>query len=291
MTLFNKNGVSLSARSYYSLRLHLHRKRWLLRLVQILRAYVLFGPLRKPIVLYYQKFSNNGPIKVNTYSIFPHVDANQLVKRLNNVGYAPVGILAEEYVAQILDYCETHKRTSYWNLHENCEAVNHICWNVKVVEIARQYLGVEPILWLTQLKWSFPAHDEHLDLHASIHKEPIPYDTHAFHYDNVDFKSLTLFIYLTDIDSDAGAHVVIEGTHEHKTWKDIKNSVLDDDVAQQKFGDKIKAILGKKGTAFFEETSSYHKVAACENRRLILSIDYVLQRKVPPERPVLGDYP
>jgi len=63
MTLFNKNGVSLSARSYYSLRLHLHRKRWLLRLVQILRAYVLFGPLRKPIVLYYQKFSNNGPNK------------------------------------------------------------------------------------------------------------------------------------------------------------------------------------------------------------------------------------
>jgi hypothetical protein len=251
MTLIDMNSNSLYARFYYGLRLHLHQKRWLLRLIQILRAYIIFGPLRKPIVLYYQSFSNNGLLKVNTYSIFPHVDADQLVKRLHNVGFTHVGILPEAYVTQILDYCETNKRTSYWNPHKNCEAVNHICGKVTVVEIVRKYLGVEPILWLTQLKWSFPVHDEGLDLHPSIHKEPIPYDAHAFHYDNVDFKSLTLFIYLTDIDSDAGAHVVIEGTHKKKTWKDIRNIILDDDVAQQKFGDKIKVISGKKGTAFF----------------------------------------
>ena len=100
---------------------------------------------------------------------------------------------------------------------------------------------------------------------------------------------MTLFIYLTDIYSDFGAHIVIEGTHDHKRLKDLKNITLDDDIAQKKYGDRIKVILGKRGTAFFEETSSYHKVEVCKNRRLMLAIDYVLQRKVPPVRPILID--
>jgi hypothetical protein len=49
-------------------------------------------------------------------------------------------------------------------------------------------------------------------------------------------------------------------------------------------------LLGKKGTAFFEETSTYHKVEVCQSRRLILAIHYVLQRKAPPARPVLLEY-
>jgi hypothetical protein len=77
--------------------------------------------------------------------------------------------------------------------------------------------------------------------------------------------------------------MVIEGTHNNKSLKDIKNRFLNEDVAQEKFSDRIKVILGKKGTAFFEETSTYHKVEVCKSRRLILSIDYVLQRKAPPD--------
>jgi hypothetical protein len=116
------------------------------------------------------------------------------------------------------------------------------------------------------------------------------YDAHAFHYDILDFKSLTLFIYLTDIDSSSGAHMIIEGTHNSKTLKELSNITLDDGLAKEKFGDRIKVILGKKGMAFFEETSTYHKVEVCKSRRLLLSIDYVLQRKAPPTRPVLTDH-
>ena len=276
----------MRTRFYYALRIYLHKKRGLLRLVQILRAYIVLGPLRKPMILYYQKVNKNDPIKTDTHPIFPDAIQDQIVKRLDDVGYAHMGKLPEKYITQILEYCEADKLRHYWNPHKNCEAVNRLCRNSKIVGIARQYLGAEPILWLSQMKWSLPLDDDFSNSHASIYREPIQYDGYSFHYDVLDFKSLTLFVYLTDVDADSGAHMTIERT-SNKTLKEIYKIILNEDTAQRKFGDRIKVISGKKGTAFFEETSSYHKVTVCKKRRLILSIDYVLQRKPPPERPLL----
>jgi len=165
--------------------------------------------------------------------------------------------------------------------------VNRLCRNAKLVEIARQYLGAEPILWLTLLRWSFPLSDDRADFHPATHREPRQYNTHAFHYDILDFKSLTLFVYLTDVESASGAHIVVEGTH-NKRWHELHHLMLDDRVVEEKFGERIHVIMGKKGTAFFEETSTYHKVEVCQSRRLILSIDYVLQRTPPPQAATVG---
>jgi hypothetical protein len=282
MTFVNNNNGTLRARFYFSLRSYLHKQRWLLRLMRVLRASLVLGPFRKPIVQYYQKFGHNDPLKTEIHPSFPEVDPEQIVHRINEVGYAHIGNVPEEYVTQILDYCAIHKQTRYWNPHTNCEAVDRICRSAKLIEIARKYLGTEPVLWLTLLRWSFPFSDNRAGFYPTSYRNPIEHDIHTFHYDIIDFKSLTLFVYLTDIDSDSGAHMVIEGTHNNKRLRDIINITLDDDVAQKKFSNRIKVIAGKKGTAFFEETSTYHKVEVCKSRRLILSIDYVLQRKAPP---------
>jgi hypothetical protein len=114
------------------------------------------------------------------------------------------------------------------------------------------------------------------------------YDENAFHYDALDFKSLTLFIYLTDVDLSSGPHVVIEGTHGCKAFADLWQPILSDETARQKFGDRAKTIVGPKGTMLFEDTSCYHKASSCQTKRLMLSIDYVLQRRAPPNRPVIG---
>jgi hypothetical protein len=280
-TRLHSDNQTIRARFYFSLRFYLHKKRRFLRLVQALRAYMVLGPLRKPIVQYYQKFGRNDRLKTDTHSLFPEVDTEQIVRRINEVGYAHVGIVPEEYVTQILDYCAIHKQTCYWNPHTNCEAVNRICRNAKLVEIAREYLGAEPILWLTLLRWSFPFSDDRVGFYPTTYRDPTEYEIYTFHYDIIDFKSLTLFVYLTDIDSNYGARVVVEGTHNNKSFEDLNNRILGEDVAKEKYGDRIKVILGKKGTAFFEETSTYHKVEICKSRRLILSINYVLQRKAP----------
>src|SRR5262249_46725038 len=98
--------------------------------------------------------------------------------------------------------------------------------------------------------------------------------------------SLTLFIYLTDSDMDSSPHVLIEKTHKRKTLKELWSRVLDDDVAKKKYDNRIRVIVGTKGTAFLEDTSCYHKVPNGTKERLMLSINYVLRRRMPPERPI-----
>jgi hypothetical protein len=183
-------------------------------------------------------------------------------------------------VTRIVGYCEKTSLRRYWNPHEECAAIDHIARNAKIVDVARRYLGAEPILRLTQLRWSFGtgAAIKDSNLLSSRYKEPSLYDENAFHYDTLDFRSLTLFVYLTDVYLSSGPHVVIEGSHATKKLKDLCQIVLTDQVAHQKFGDRAKTIIGQKGTMFFEDTSAYHRAARCHSRRLLFSIDYVLQR-------------
>jgi len=278
---------TLYAKVYYGLRFLAHRNRRVLRWVQSFRAYLVLGPLRKLFIWYYQKYSKNVPFITDASRILPLINTERIVNTLEEAGYAHVGTLPQELVNEILAYCDAHKRIRYVNPHRDCDAIYRLCRNADIVGIARQYLGTEPILWLTRLRWSIPASDGGADLQPSVHRDPVDYDPHGFHYDTNDFKSLTFFTYLTDIDElDSGAHVVVEGSHKNKTFWEIKNKVLDDDVVYRTYSKRVRTILGKKGTMFVEETSTYHKIAACKQRRLILIIDYVLARKVPPEPPL-----
>ena len=66
-----------------------------------------------------------------------------------------MGQTFHQYVDQIVQYCDNTGFKIYWNPHKECDAIDQIAQNWKIVEIARQYLGTEPILWATQLKWSY----------------------------------------------------------------------------------------------------------------------------------------
>jgi hypothetical protein len=261
----------------------------MLRCSEVLRGYWTLGPFRQYAVRYHQRRKKNRPLQVDRRDLFPELDVKQVVTSLNEKGYANGVTLPTEYVTQIIQYCEKTRLTRYWNPHKECDAINRIARNEKIVEIARQYLGTEPILWLTLLRWSFGDAAQARKLLSPKHEEPLQYDANAFHYDILDFKSVTLFIYLTDVDLFSGPHIVMGGTHATKSFADICHRILSDAVAHQKFGDRAQMILGPKGTMFFEETSSYHKGSHCHTQRLLLSIDYVLQRRPPPDQPVIRE--
>lgn len=55
---------------------------------------------------------------------------------------------------------------------------------------------------------------------------------------------MTVFVYLTEVSSSSGPHIVVEGTHANKSFADICQNVLSDTVVHQKFGDRVKVILG-----------------------------------------------
>lgn len=278
--------MSRISQSYYQVRTLLHKSRWLLRFAQMVRGWWILGPFRQYAIHYYQRRGGTRPLQTDRHDLFPTLDVDQVVDSLHERGYADGTKIPEESVTQIAQYAKDTRHLKYWNPHRECEAIDRIARNEKLVEIARRYLGAEPILWLTQLKWAFgpDSAEERRGLLAS-ENGPIQYDADAFHYDTLDFRSLTIFIYVTDVDPTCGPHVVIENTH-HKSFSEICRIILSDAAAEQKFGDRIKMILGKKGTMLLEETSCFHKASRCQTKRLMLSIDYVLQRSPPPERPV-----
>ena len=279
--------MSRTSRPYYQLRVLIHRSRNLLRALQILRGWWILGPIRQYAVSFYQQRNHTSPVQVNRYDIFPEEEVQPVVDSLKLKGYANGWKIPRDFVNRIVEYAEETKHLKYWNPHRACEAIDQIARNEKLVEIARRYFGAEPVLWLTQLKWTFgPDSAEERKKLLSSDNELIQYDGDAFHYDTLDFKSLTIFIYLTDVDPSCGPHVLIENTHQTKSARELCQIILSDKIAHQKFGDRIKMILGPKGTMLFEETSAFHKASRCQTKRLMLSIDYVLQRQPPPERPV-----
>src|SRR5262245_18342539 len=219
---------------YYGFRNYLYNKHRLLRLARIVRAYVILGPLRNAFVRYYQKFSTNEPIRTGPSPVFSDVDVEELVHTIDKVGYVKLGNLPEEHVAQILTYCESSNLPEYWNPHRNCEPVDRIARNSTIVAVVRKYLGAEPILWLTQLRWSFVSPDHP---GKSLERNPGQYDFYDFHYDAHDFKSLTAFVYLTDVDRDSGPHMIIPGSHRNKTVRELARISLRDDVAKKVYQD------------------------------------------------------
>lgn len=282
--------LRLARHSYYQLRVLVHKSRNLLRGLQILRGWWILGPMRERAISFYQKHNSTMALQVYQCDLFPNKEVQSVVDSLNAKGYSNGWKIPDVSVSRIREYADRTKYLKYWNPHRECEAIDEIARNEKFVEIARRYLGAEPILWLTQLKWSFgPDSTDERKGFLSNSNEPIQYDGDAFHYDTLDFKSLTIFIYLTDVDPSSGPHVLIENTHRTKSFGDICRIILKDEAARELFGEeRIKMILGRKGTVLFEETSAFHKASRCQTERLMLSIDYVLQRKPPPERPVLA---
>ena len=276
----------IASRYYFGLRLFLRKRRWLIRSAQIVRAWWILGPLSAHAVRYYQRRKHEHLIQEDSRDLFPELEVDHVVNSLNKKGYANGVNVPAIYVTEIVRYCEKTALKEYWNPHQECDAIDHIARNAKIVEIARRYLGAEPILWLTLLRWSFGAVAPGPKLVPSRYKEPLLYDENSFHYDTLDFKSLTLFIYLTDVDPSSGPHVVVEGTHVSKNFVDLCHIVLTDGAAREKFGDRAKVILGQEGMMLFEDTSCWHKASHCQTKRLLLSIDYVLQRRPPPTRMV-----
>jgi hypothetical protein len=243
----------------------------------------MLGPVRAPLLSLCVKFSKSASQQLEAHPKVTQIDLDQLVAEIEDAGAAKIGYLPTEYLSEILTYCEQHKQTSYWNPHLSCDAIDRISRNATLVAIARKYLGAEPKLWVTQLRWtSCFEGDQNKNSSSGRRKDSTEYNLHDFHYDIHDFKSLTIFIYLTDVSMDSGPHLFIRGTHKTKTLREIKNLWINDDVARQSYGDKIQAVLGKRGTIFAEDTSCYHKAAFCENApRLIASFDYVIRNKSP----------
>jgi hypothetical protein len=256
--------------AYVKLRSIARRRPRLLRYFRVILFSMRLGPWRDMRMRWLTFVNRNKPLATNTETIFPDLDVEQSVAGLNQQGLARGLHLPEEYLAAILGFCAEHPAKSYLNPHRYIDAVRTVSYDPKVIAVARKYLGVEPILYGTRIYRSLPQ----FDAKGATADRP----KRAFHYDAGDYKTLIVFIYLSDVDEDCGPHVVIEKTHGRKSFWQLVSPTLTYEAAQDKYRNDIRIILGKKGTGFFEELSAYHQHSLAQKDRLVLTITYLLQR-------------
>ncbi|MBI1802051.1 MAG: hypothetical protein HYR71_10535 [Chloroflexi bacterium] len=252
------------------------RRRWLESL-RVLSTIYWLGPWRHWAIRYYQWRNQNQPLLSNATTFFTGLDAAQTVAQLETNGFALGLQLPEAEVAALLAYCAQHQAKEYHNHDLNCPALRNIVRDPALLEVARTYLGAEPLLYSTQLYWTHPPAIE-------TEKRRVQKRKARFHYDLGDFKALVIFFYLTDVGPDCGPHITIQGTHQRKSWRQMLSRYLTDQEAQALYGDRIKTITGPHGSGFFADIACYHKHSYGARERLMMSVTYVLQRQ--PERRV-----
>lgn len=99
-----------------------------------------------------------------------------------------------------------------------------------------------------------------------------------FHFDYAGWHSLNLFVFLTNVEEDSGAHQVVAGTHcSRNIWDAIRSSVPDYEI-MARYGARVRTITGPAGTMFFEDTAAFHRRQIVKTRRVMLNILYASHR-------------
>jgi hypothetical protein len=140
-----------------------------------------------------------------------------------------------------------------------------------IVDFVEMALGCVPTLYSINAWWSFPA------------TTPTGHGAQYFHRDDDDWRFITLFLYLTDVDEGAGPHQIVKGSHTLKGMgalidqarargeKDVPLDALASFSDANYFGGPFSAacerlfkgsiadITGSAGTIFMANTVAIHR--------------------------------
>lgn len=154
---------------------------------------------------------------------------------------------------------------------EKCAAVQQLAKDDALLQIAHDYLRYWPSQLTCHLTWSFAS-----DIATEIQKQyylPLNY-----HYDVAGYNFMTAYFYITDVDANSGAHVMIEKSHNYKSLCSLflSQSRQSDRQILDGYGKENELVIeGKAGFGFMQDPSCYHKLfPARDHNRLLLQIRY-----------------
>ncbi|MBM84760.1 MAG: hypothetical protein CMM47_01895 [Rhodospirillaceae bacterium] len=147
-----------------------------------------------------------------------------------------------------------------------------------------RYLGAPPTIQTYEMWWSLAGREKAMG-------------PQLFHEDRHCYKFLKLFVYLTDVDMNAGPHVYVRGSastilRERRLEAMKKLSAAAGHAAQEMlstvrisdrdislfFGDeRIETVTGKAGDSFLADTAGFHKgLLPTQQDRLVFQVLYTL---------------
>ena len=133
----------------------------------------------------------------------------------------------------------------------------------EILGVASRYLGCKPTISSLGVRWSFPP-------------EGGGETTQCFHRDLDDWRSLKLFVYLTDVDAEGGPHVYAAGSH--LTAAGLRAQLYAQPMVERRFGtENLWTMTGPRGTTFMADVHGIHRgVPPRHKPRLILQAQYSL---------------
>lgn len=153
-----------------------------------------------------------------------------------------------------------------------------------ILSLMEAYLGCVPSIYSINAFWTFPDQGERIP------------GLQLFHRDLDDFRFCTLFVFLTELKPEDGAHYFLRGSHradlmERQIREADPNAdcaaILDrlfakaskpDDGMPAVLGSQIETVAGAAGTAVFENTYGLHMGDVPKTNRLLGWIRYGLYR-------------
>lgn len=151
----------------------------------------------------------------------------------------------------------------------NEEIVINLISDSKLVELAKKYLKSDPICDLIACWWSFPFNNDNSSLARNKAAQ-------MYHFDMDRIKFIKFFIYLTDVDMLNGPHCYVENSHKDLYFDFQRDGRFSDQEVIANYGnEKMKSIVGEKGSLIAVDTRGLHKgLELKEGKRLLFQIQY-----------------
>jgi hypothetical protein len=143
----------------------------------------------------------------------------------------------------------------------NCPGLMELVNSPHLLNVAAAYIGCKPTLSRLGVRWTFPAGERRAHYQH-------------FHRDIDDWRFLKLFVYLTDVDEDCGAHCYVRSSHRLGfSWRARNYST--DEVASRFGRNGLEMVTGPRGTTFLADTLGIHRVSEVRGApRLMLQAQY-----------------
>lgn len=194
-------------------------------------------------------------------------DAAELTQGLRADGVAMANYLPHHVLDRVREITDMLPPGEYGDF-QVLPDIFALVYRADVLSVVRGYFDAEPVLLECNL---VVAHAE--DPTSS----KVALQRH-FHMDYAGWHALNLFVYLTDVDEDSGAHQVVAGTHRAQRMRDVIRPCVPQAEIDAKYGGRVRTITGRAGTMFFEDTAALHRRQMLRRRRVILNVLYASHR-------------